>query len=177
MRVKNKRVLKNGAVAGYVYYKKDKKWKWRIVGHVKKNKKGGSNCQFDWNKIVFYFCFNDDERIEKIPSRELKSFFEMLNNKYQFWSVFYEIDDIPNILFFESEVKPEVELKSFICESKIGQDYFKNKVYNLNPTNRNGEKMIFFNVNVNYNRSNNNNNNNSNRSINYYWIYSNNNNN
>ena len=31
MKVKNKRVLKNGAVAGYVYYKSEKKWKWRII--------------------------------------------------------------------------------------------------------------------------------------------------
>ena len=34
MKVKNKRILKNGAVAGYVYYSKDNKWKWRIVGHI-----------------------------------------------------------------------------------------------------------------------------------------------
>jgi hypothetical protein len=40
MKVKNKRVLKNGAVAGYVYYSKDKKWKWRIIGHTKKMKGG-----------------------------------------------------------------------------------------------------------------------------------------
>jgi len=31
MRVKNKRVLKNGAIAGYVYYSTEKKWKWRII--------------------------------------------------------------------------------------------------------------------------------------------------
>ena len=42
MRVKDKRVLKNGAVGGYVYYPKDKKWKWRIVSGPKKTK-GGSN--------------------------------------------------------------------------------------------------------------------------------------
>ena len=66
MRVKNKRVLKNGAVAGYVYYKKDKKWKWRIVGHVKKNKKGGSeDCQ-EWNNIVLIFLAM---RELKIPSK------------------------------------------------------------------------------------------------------------
>jgi hypothetical protein len=38
MRVKNKRILKNGAIAGYVYYPSDKKWKWRIIG---RSKKGG----------------------------------------------------------------------------------------------------------------------------------------
>ena len=31
MRIKNKRVLKNGTVAGYVYYPKEKKWKWRFL--------------------------------------------------------------------------------------------------------------------------------------------------
>lgn len=40
MLTKNKRVLKNGAVAGYVYYKKEKKWKWRII---KGPTKGGAN--------------------------------------------------------------------------------------------------------------------------------------
>ena len=41
MRVKDKRVLKNGAIAGYVYYSNEKKWKWRIIGRSK-TKKGGS---------------------------------------------------------------------------------------------------------------------------------------
>jgi hypothetical protein len=38
MKTKNKRVLKNGAIGAYVYYHKDKKWKWRIIG---RSKKGG----------------------------------------------------------------------------------------------------------------------------------------
>jgi len=38
MKVKGKRTLKNGVLAGYVYYSKEKKWKWRIIG---RNKKGG----------------------------------------------------------------------------------------------------------------------------------------
>ena len=45
MRVKGKRVLKNGMEAGYVYYSKEKKWKWRIIGKAKKSKrvqKGGN---------------------------------------------------------------------------------------------------------------------------------------
>lgn len=45
MKVKSKRTLKNGAVAGYVYYSKEKKWKWRIIGRDKKQK-GGMNCLF-----------------------------------------------------------------------------------------------------------------------------------
>jgi hypothetical protein len=30
-KIKGKRILKNGAIAGYVYCPKDKKWKWRII--------------------------------------------------------------------------------------------------------------------------------------------------
>ena len=45
MRIKSKRVLKNGAVAGYVYYSDEKKWKWRIVGHIN-SKKGGFEPKF-----------------------------------------------------------------------------------------------------------------------------------
>jgi hypothetical protein len=46
MKVKNERILKNGAVAGYVYYESEKKWKWRIIkgplkgGRKKKKFKG-----------------------------------------------------------------------------------------------------------------------------------------
>ena len=40
MKVKGKRTLKNGAIAGYVYYPKDKKWKWRIIGGGKNVNKG-----------------------------------------------------------------------------------------------------------------------------------------
>lgn len=39
MKTKGKRVLKNGAIGAYVYYSKEKKWKWRIVGRSKQ--KGG----------------------------------------------------------------------------------------------------------------------------------------
>ena len=40
MRVKGKRILKNGTIAGYVYYKKEKKWKWRFISGKKKMKGG-----------------------------------------------------------------------------------------------------------------------------------------
>jgi len=50
MRVKGERVLKNGRVAGYVYYPKEKKWKWRFIGggknydkHIEKKKGEGKN--------------------------------------------------------------------------------------------------------------------------------------
>jgi hypothetical protein len=40
MKVNGKQVLKNGAIAGYVYYKDENKWKWRIIGRNKM--KGGA---------------------------------------------------------------------------------------------------------------------------------------
>ena len=40
MQVKGKRVLKNGALAGYVK-QKDGTWKWRIIKGPTKNKRGG----------------------------------------------------------------------------------------------------------------------------------------
>lgn len=72
-------------------------------------------------------------------------------NNYPDWEIFYGTnEDYDNWLFSNDtdENKPEIELKSFICESKIGQDYFKNKAINLNPTNRNSKKSINFYVNV-----------------------------
>ena len=50
MKIKGKRILKNGTVAGYVYYPKEKKWKWRFI--KKTHKKGGipnslNNCDLN----------------------------------------------------------------------------------------------------------------------------------
>jgi len=41
MKVKGIKVFKNGARGGYVYYKNEKKWKWRIISGPRKKKKGG----------------------------------------------------------------------------------------------------------------------------------------
>jgi len=38
--IKNMKILKNGAIGAHIYYKKDKKWKWRILG---KHKGGTTN--------------------------------------------------------------------------------------------------------------------------------------
>lgn len=50
MKIKNKRILKNGAIAGYVYYKNEKKWKWRIVGN---NKKKGGSYNLEINSLIY----------------------------------------------------------------------------------------------------------------------------
>ena len=46
MKVKGKRTLKNGAVAGYVL-QSDGSYKWRIISGPKKTKKGGS-----WGSVM-----------------------------------------------------------------------------------------------------------------------------
>lgn len=130
MRIKNKRVLKNGAVAGYVYYKKDKKWKWRIVGHVKKNKKGGSeDCQVEWKDIVFRVVFsNDNENIVIFRSDEMIKLFEFLNNKK--WKL-YVGETINGLVCdsFRNRTEPEGHLevlKTFFCKEKKGLEYIYN---------------------------------------------------
>lgn len=56
MKIKGKRILKNGAIAAYVFYEKEKKWKWRIIGRSVK-KIGGSledmkgDCE-ELNRII-----------------------------------------------------------------------------------------------------------------------------
>ena len=49
MKIKNKKILKNGTIGAYVYYPKEKKWKWRFIGRQKK--KGG---QFDIKQFMFH---------------------------------------------------------------------------------------------------------------------------
>lgn len=49
MRVKGKRILKNGVTAGYVYYPKEKKWKWRFI---KGKQKGGIVTDENFNAIM-----------------------------------------------------------------------------------------------------------------------------
>ena len=55
MKTKNERILKNGASAGYVYYEKDKKWKWRIINGPQKKKRGG----YKWIPDDFVKYFNN----------------------------------------------------------------------------------------------------------------------
>lgn len=49
MRVKGKRILKNGVTAGYLYYPKEKKWKWRFI---KGKQKGGDPTANEINEIL-----------------------------------------------------------------------------------------------------------------------------
>lgn len=64
MRVKGERILKNGAVAGYVYYSNEKKWKWRIIKGPKKGMKGGVNG-INNNGVNYYYGKN--KRLSRAP--------------------------------------------------------------------------------------------------------------
>jgi hypothetical protein len=74
MRTKDTRILQNGALAGYVYYSKEKKWKWRIIG--RNEKKGGGETEIikelqkkgkhdDWEKCgsLFGYIINEKQRL------------------------------------------------------------------------------------------------------------------
>jgi serine/threonine protein kinase len=71
MRVKGKRILKNGVTAGYVYYPKEKKWKWRFI---KGKQKGGIVTDENFNAIMKQYK----------PSAEINERLEEhVNNKNQ----------------------------------------------------------------------------------------------
>jgi hypothetical protein len=85
MRIKDTRILQNGALAGYVYYSKEKKWKWRIIG--RNEKKGGQEKKIieelkkkgkydEWVKSGSYFGYINErprlyeyENMNGIPRR------------------------------------------------------------------------------------------------------------
>lgn len=81
--------MKNGAVAGYVYYSDEKKWKWRIVGHTK-SKKGGFRPNF--KKVCTTESCKTTQKYERIeknkysynnknnPSAEIKARLATLHN-------------------------------------------------------------------------------------------------
>ena len=63
-KIKNKRVLKNGAIAGYVL-QKDGSWKWRIVGSNKKTYKGGNkNIKVTIGRNGKKYYFKNGKRIK-----------------------------------------------------------------------------------------------------------------
>ena len=95
MKIKKQRILKNGAIAGYVYYPKDRKWKWRILGNIKK--KGGKYSSTFVTKgmgeggSLIYMIYTSIDRITKYmenmsnlktQKKIYKEFFEKLREKY-----------------------------------------------------------------------------------------------
>jgi len=93
MKIKGKRVLKNGAVAGYVW--KDRKWKWRIIkGPTKKRGGGRRVCSILKKKNeqdltsfekAYYDCCEKTDKIQSIKtnkdfSKEIK---KCIGEKYR----------------------------------------------------------------------------------------------
>lgn len=72
MKIKNERILKNGAIGAYVYYSSEKKWKWRIIGHSKK--KGGTDIL--------------NEKLNKKNENLLKRYNNALSKKIRKYSIF-----------------------------------------------------------------------------------------
>ena len=54
--IKNKRILKNGAIGGYVYYANENKWKWRIIGNnkTKTKHKGGHKGGYNYDRLILH---------------------------------------------------------------------------------------------------------------------------
>ena len=75
MRIKGKRVLKNGAVAGYVYYSKEKKWKWRIVGRAQR---GGDPNEIPLSNLPNNPWNNERKYLNKIINENLR---KKMNNQ------------------------------------------------------------------------------------------------
>ena len=92
MKIKGKRILKNGVTAGYVYYKNDKKWKWRFLkGPKKKNKQKGGNKVTNANILrELINSLSDEELIfDNINKHQFSNediveiVLETLSNKYE----------------------------------------------------------------------------------------------
>ena len=91
MKIKGKRVLKNGAVAAYVL-QKDKTWRWRIIKGPKKNYKGG-------NKILTKNNYFSNHRG--------KTLYEWNNNAKNLkeWKYIFTSDENDNIYRHNNEDK------------------------------------------------------------------------
>lgn len=122
MRVKNQRVLKNGTVAGYVYYNKEKKWKWRFIGKkAMKKLKGGVNVDtFDHDiwEILQQTIFISDDYITELATyiTENTNMIECLNRNLN--------GNFANKIM---RVLPEGEAKELIREGSIDECIIDNQ--------------------------------------------------
>ena len=83
-KIKNKRVLKNGAIAGYVL-QKDGSWKWRIVKGPKKNYKRGGNPLGNGNQFMKIYNVTKNRRSNNTGSKNIKKTnLHNLNRKIRF---------------------------------------------------------------------------------------------
>jgi len=108
MKIKGKRILKNGTIAGYVYYQKEKKWKWRIIGRSKSITGGEISIRPNNSNLAYLYNILKHNNIE-LP----------LQNH----QIIYK--DSPNILLYH--MTSESAVKN-ILEHGVNQTFFMNYV-------------------------------------------------
>ena len=134
MKIRNKRILKNGAIAGYVYYPKDKKYKWRIVGRNKK--KGGGEeelIQTIKNSGRYDEWVENGSRFGYIDNRPRYFGYNTLNGKQYVSQVDKLYKEKPGrtlvpVFGFINSTKPRRSIKSFGSQ-------FEQSVPNVSQTN------------------------------------------
>lgn len=144
MRVKGKRILKNGVTAGYVYYPKEKKWKWRFI---KGKQKGGIVTDENFNAIMNQYkqykpSANEINEIlgleEQVNYRNInQNINQNRNNLINYVSNLYSIGKIKNRINFE---------KIFNEPSKLLLRTPQKEIYLVNE---NGNRIIRVIINTN----------------------------
>ena len=121
-KVKGKKILSNGAVAGYVYYSKENKWKWRIIGRKNNKKmKGG----YKKNELI--------EGLKRYSSNEISNILKSLKKK----NTNINFDEIIKE-FKNSDINGEA-ISNYLIENK---NIFSN--VNINLLNNKKDKIYDF---------------------------------
>lgn len=138
MKIKGKRVLKNGAIAGYIYYNEEKKWKWRIIKgpiKTKKQKKYHGGTKYEKNNIIT-FVARDNPKIVKYKAKIL----DIYKNIENTWLLepAYKVEIMGNLNTTDNEGKIR-----WIPQSLINnlQYYNINNQENNNLTNSENNDM------------------------------------
>ena len=124
MKIKGKRVLKNGAVAGYVW--KDRKWKWRIIkGPSKKRGGGKKTCRkleqmeqnSEWTtsrlssfeKAYLNCCENekDNNKIKECLDKKLNEILSNLHQSHKKKNYFSGHNRLFKVSFVDNKIKYE----------------------------------------------------------------------
>lgn len=139
MKIKGKRVLKNGVIGAYVYFSKEKKWKWRFIGNIKK--KGGyiktkSSKYLDNKKIQK--CKKLNGKIENVTGE--KFIFKIkINNKTYFLKIFPIWNKSWDNKYFKGLINQYQTLKQYNFKVSWGQYIISSYLSKLK------DKMVSFN--------------------------------
>jgi hypothetical protein len=141
MKIKNQRILKNGAVAGYVYYAKENKWKWRIIG--RNNKKGGGRLSLtliNQNDPTDRHTIDDHNLYNNLDEIAGSYFHQYLGNNFRNYNIILRDyrDSNPNIhdstQFIEFQWTPQ-SIQSYVRQNpnRIYTLYWRTSPVNQNP--------------------------------------------